>query len=225
MNGKITVILTLLSILLTACGVPAPVEGAAEQDLQGQTETQAAGEPEAEDVSTPERPAGSNAPEGLTMELERVIYDPSVERMTYFIRNDTEEKIWMGADEYGLQQWKDGWWRDLTWKEGMVSTLDAAILQPGGTVALTCWIGRFMDTSETGRYRLKKEIKVYTDMEGVRENEIYTLYAEFEIGESIYTAETPYGLLRCGGNFSSNPAWGPTASSAPSRTTVRGRCW
>lgn len=48
-------------------------------------------------------------------------------------------------------------------------------------MALTCGFSLFEETPEAGEYRLVKEVGGST------------LYAEFSLGESPYTAETPYG--------------------------------
>lgn len=55
------------------------------------------------------------APEGLTMELEHGVYDPSLTTYTYMIRNDTDETVEFG-EPYSIQR-KDGeGWTDLTMK-------------------------------------------------------------------------------------------------------------
>lgn len=115
--------------------------------------------------------------EGLVMAMERPIYDPSVTSCIYFIRNGTQETVEFG-EPYRLQYWKNGGWQDP--QEDACFTAIGYCLPPGETKALSCWLG---ENQKPGNYRLVKEV----DGE--------TLYAQFKLGESIYTAEKPYGFV------------------------------
>lgn len=63
-------------------------------------------------------------------------------------------------------------------------------LAPGGTMALTCTLDLYQETPEPGRYRLVKPVGGGAAT------------AEFELGESPYTADRPY-------------AWPPWRSCRP----------
>lgn len=118
---------------------------------------------------------------GLVMEMEHVCYDESISRCTYFVRNGTDGTVEFGED-YSLQRQSGGRWESLRFQDGHAFTAIGYCLAPGGTMALTCWPGMFQERLENGVYRLVKQVGEDT------------LYAEFEIGESPYTAETPYGF-------------------------------
>lgn len=172
-------ILCLLALLLSGCG--------AGQNVPSEEKPKERPEPaEQEETAVQEEVP---APEGLTVEMERAVYDPSVERYTYFIRNNTDRSTGMFGEPYWVQKLENGQWRDLEAENGVAFTAIGYGLEPGGAMALTCWMGAFSEERTPGKYRLVKSIE---DEIG---RETYTLYAEFEIGESIYTADTPYGFI------------------------------
>lgn len=152
--------------MLTACGArqePAP----AEENV-----------PPAEIV---QEDAPSKPGAGLFLELEHPVYDLSLTRYTYFIRNNDTEAAEFGAD-YALQRQEGDVWEDLTWVENAGFTAIGYELQPGQTMALTCGFDLYKEEPETGTYRLVKNVGGQT------------LFAEFELGDSPYTADTPYGF-------------------------------
>ena len=167
----------LILLLLTSC-----------RTQEAPTITKPEPRPVQEEVEGETLPPEIMAPEGLTMEMEHAVYDPSVERYTYFVRNDTDKPTGMFGEPYWVQRLEDGQWRSLEAAGGIAFTSIGYALQPGEVMALTCWMGAFSEERTPGRYRLVKQIE---DELG-REN--YTLCAEFEIGESIYTADSPYGF-------------------------------
>ena len=112
---------------------------------------------------------------GLTMELEHPVYDPSVTSCTYFVHNDREESVDLG-EPYHLQYWEEGRWKDAP---ALDFNLPLYRLAPGETMALTCSL---RNQTEPGYYRMVKEVGGET------------LYAQFQLGESLYTAEHPYGF-------------------------------
>ena len=130
-----------------------------------------------EQAETPYQPPGA----GLSMELEREIYDPSLTQYTYFIRNATEETVEFG-EEYAIQRREEGVWKDLTLRKNAGFTAIGYALKPGAAQALTCGLGLYEEVPQAGSYRLVKTVGGQT------------LYAEFELGESAYTADTPYGF-------------------------------
>ena len=131
-------------------------------------------QPEAAEEESAEVPAG------LTMELEHQVYDPSLTSYTYLIENGTEQSVDFG-EVYTLQRQTADGWEDLTMRENAGWEAIGYTLGPGDTMALTCGFSLFEETPEAGEYRLVKEVGGST------------LYAEFSLGESPYTAETPYG--------------------------------
>ena len=164
---KKLIAILLMFVMLTACGA--------------QNETAPAEEnvPAAETVQeeTPSKPSA-----GLFLEMEHPVYDPSLTRYTYFVRNATEETVEFGED-YALQRREGDAWKDLTYRENAAFNAIGYALEPGGTMALTCGFDLFKEMPETGTYRLVKTVGGQT------------LYAEFELGDSPYTAETPYGFI------------------------------
>ena len=159
---KKLIAILLIFLMLTACGAqkaPAPAEEPA---------------PPAEPVQE------ETAPE-VELFLEHPVYDPSLTRYTYFIRNDGAETVEFGAD-YALQRREGDAWKDLTFRENAAFTAIGYVLEPGGTMALTCGFDLFEEPPEAGTYRLVKPVGGQT------------LYAEFELGDSPYTAAAPYGF-------------------------------
>ena len=163
---KKLIAILLMFMMLTACGT------------QNKTAPVEENVPPAETVQedTPSKPGA-----GLFLEMEHPVYDPSLTRYTYFVRNATEETVEFGED-YALQRREGDAWKDLTYRENAAFNAIGYALEPGGTMALTCGFDLFKEMPETGTYRLVKTVGGQT------------LYAEFELGDSPYTAETPYGF-------------------------------
>lgn len=151
-----------ICLLLSGCGA------SGEQPVQ---------EPE----ETPKTETLESAPEGLTMELEHAVYDPSLTSYTYLIHNDTGEAVEFGED-YILQRREGDGWSDLTLRENAGWEAIGYFLEPGQTMALTCGFALYEEAPQAGEYRL---VKTVGDAQ---------LTAEFTLGESDYTAETPYGF-------------------------------
>ena len=155
----------LLILLLTACGAheePAPAKETPPPVGHVQEEP---------------------APEmDMELFLEHPVYDLSLTRYTYFIRNNDTEAAEFGAD-YALQRREGDTWKDLTFRENAAFNAIGYGLEPGDTMALTCGFDLYKEDPEAGNYRLVKTVGGQT------------LYAEFELGDSPYTAETPYGFI------------------------------
>lgn len=154
-----------LCLLLGGCGA------SGEQPVQ---------EPE-ELEQAPQTEVPGPAPEGLTMELEHPVYDPSLDTYTYFIYNNTDQTVEFGED-YTLQRKAGDDWADLTLRENAGWEAIGYALTPGGTAALTCGFTLYEESPDAGEYRLVKTVG------GMQ------LTAEFTLGKSDYTAETPYGF-------------------------------
>ena len=156
----------LLILLLTACGAQkAPAPAEEPAPPAGPVQEETVPETDVE----------------LFLELEHPVYDPSLTWYTYYIRNATEETVEFGED-YALQRREGDAWKDLTFRENAAFYAIGYALEPGGTMALTCGFGAFQEAPEDGTYRLVKNVGGHI------------LYAEFELGDSPYTAETPYGF-------------------------------
>ena len=140
-----------------------------------------AGAEEADTPSEPEAQEWKEAPAGLTMELEHDTYDPSLTSYTYFIHNGTDQPTGVFGTPFTIQRKDGGDWADLTMKDHVGWDNIGYTLAPGGTMALSCGFWPYQETPEAGEYRLVKEV------DGA------LLTAEFTLGESPYTAETPYG--------------------------------
>lgn len=163
---KLAAILLIL-LMLTACvaqKAPAPAEEPA---------------PPAEPVQEETVPESDVE---LFLEMEHPVYDPTLTRYTYFIRNDDTKTVEFGAD-YGLQRREGDTWKDLTFRENAAFNAIGYGLEPGDTLALTCGFDLFEEAPEDGTYRLVKTVGGQT------------LYAEFELGDSPYTAAAPYGFV------------------------------
>ena len=120
-------------------------------------------------------------PDGeIRMTARFPVYDESCEYMTVIIENGSSEVAEFGEAWY-LEKYVLGSWMDVPRKEDYVVVSILRILNPGGKYAFDCRLTGFIGDIEKGRYRIIKEINGST----------YT--AEFEIGESEITAESPFG--------------------------------
>lgn len=117
----------------------------------------------------------------IGLEVERTVYDPSVKTFTYFVYNKSDEAVEFGT-QYGFQQKTAVGWVTLPWKPHTGFHDLAYHLEAGETAAFTCSTAQLLTAPGTGTYRLVKEVGGQT------------LYDEFELGESIYTAATPHGF-------------------------------
>ncbi len=120
--------------------------------------------------------------DGLHIFVEREVYAPSLTTFTYFIYNHTDETVEFGEDYRVQRLADDGSWVDLTPREDWGFTCIGLILKPGGEMSGTCTLDRYEEMPAPGSYRLVKPL-------GDREAE-----ALFALGDSPYTAETPYGF-------------------------------
>lgn len=171
---RLTVMLLML-ILLAGCHAQTGESGKTEEPLPPQEQAV-----QAEQEKTAEEPNGS-AKSRVEVEMERAVYDPSLKTFTYFVHNRGEEAVEFG-ETYFFQQKTAVGWVPLPWKPNTGFHSIAYLLQPGATAALTCSTKQLLVQPEAGTYRLVKEVNDRT------------VFAEFKLGESIYTAETPYGF-------------------------------
>ena len=159
----------LLACLLAGCGIHTTGGQAPEELPPAKPQT----EPSEEQDCTQECIIG--------LEVERSVYDPSVKTFTYFIYNNSGEAVEFGT-RYSFQQKTAVGWVTLPWKPNTGFHDLAYHLEPGAAAAFTCSTAQLLTEPRAGTYRLIKEV-------GSR-----TVYDEFKLGESIYTAETPYGF-------------------------------
>ena len=97
------------------------------------------------------------APEGLTMELEHPVYDPSLTSYTYLIHNGTGEAVEFG-EPYSIQRKEGDGWTDLRMREDAGWFAIGYSLEPGRTMALTCSFALYEEAPEAGEYRLVKTV-------------------------------------------------------------------
>ena len=150
-----------------------------------------AGPAEAPDIEPPEEPAEELdgmcdlLPEelaGVHMMMEREVYDPSLTTFTYFLVNHEEKPVEFG-EPYRILRWTEEGYQELTPKEDWAFPAVGYTLAPGEAMALTCTLDRYEETPEPGEYLLVKKLGSGSEISAL-------LY----LGESVYTAETPYGF-------------------------------
>ncbi len=171
MKRSLLCVVSVILLLALAAGCGALPEGGAPRE-PGETRQQTA---------LPEPEEAADLPKGLILELERAVYDPSLTQYVYFVRNGTEETVEFGQ-HYAIQRKTEDGWQDLTMAENAAFWAVGYMLGAGKTMALSCSMDLYEEIPEAGEYRL---IKTVGD---------YTLSAPFRLGDSPYTAETPYGL-------------------------------
>lgn len=132
---------------------------------------------------------------GIWMEMEHEIYDPSLDHYIYILYNDSEETVSFG-DGYHLEQKTDDGWVELTPKENGITSDVAYVLNPGSSVAMSCGFSGYQEQPEAGEYRLVQTVEI--DEPGMHlsssPQRFQTVYAEFQLGDSPYTADAPYGF-------------------------------
>lgn len=103
------------------------------------------------------------------------------------LSNETDLELLYG-DEYGLQVWEDGAWKDVPWVIENAGFSEIAYRIPKREpVSLSIDWEWLYGTLEPGHYRLVKEI---TDFRGTGDDTNYRFAAEFELGEEAETAGT-----------------------------------
>lgn len=185
----------LALLLLAGCGAPkeTPEEQPPEEDDDGTVCGLLPSEP---------------GHEGLYMMMEREVYDPSLTTFTYFVVNHGEETIEFG-EPYRILRWTEEGYQDLTPKENWAFLAIGYMLAPGKTMALTCTLDRYEEPPEPGEYLLVKDLG--NGNEGA---------ARIYLGDSIYTADTPYGF----GPLEELPEdYGPVDAADTAAVCVSGR--
>ncbi len=116
----------------------------------------------------------------VVLSIEHEVYDKSVESFNYYVENCGEETITFGAP-YTIEVYRDGAWRSLPAAEDVGWNDIAYQVAPGETWGNSFSFFPYDYEVSDGYYRLIKEV-------GGR---LY--YAEFTIGVSDITSDTPYG--------------------------------
>ena len=107
------------------------------------------------------------------------VYDKSCEYVTLVIENNTGETAEFGS-QWSLEKKVLGQWSAVPFRNNVGFTSELRMLADGGTWAERCHLSLFVGSVSEGEYRIVKKIG----------GDSY--FAEFEIGTSVITAETPY---------------------------------
>lgn len=114
--------------------------------------------------------------------FDHEVYDKSMSAITYYISNESGDDIEFGA-EYTIERFEAGTWRTLPVIDNLAWNAIAYIL-PSGAVRGDTFSFSIYDCEITdGRYRIVKQVG----------EEL--LCAEFSLGESPITAQTPFGYM------------------------------
>lgn len=114
--------------------------------------------------------------------FDHEVYDKSMSAITYYISNESGKDIEFGA-EYTIERFEAGAWRTLPVIDNLAWNAVAYIL-PSGAVRGDTFSFSVYDCEITdGRYRIVKQV-------GEK-----LLCAEFSLGESPITAQTPFGYM------------------------------
>ena len=116
----------------------------------------------------------------IVLSIEHTQYDKSVTSFNYFVENNGEDPITFGAP-YEIERYRNGVWESLPPAEDAAWNDIAYVVAPGEKWGNAFSFFPYDYTVTDGRYRLIKEIggKLYR--------------AEFTIGASDITADSPYG--------------------------------
>lgn len=115
----------------------------------------------------------------ISVHTQFPVYDKSCEYVTLVIENNSGEMTEFGRP-WELEKKVLGQWSAVPFEQ-IAFTSEAICLMSGGTWAQKCSLTHFIGSVGDGEYRIVKKIG----------GGMY--YAEFEIGQSVITAETPFG--------------------------------
>jgi len=117
----------------------------------------------------------------VVLHLDKEIYHPN-DTATITLRSLRTGKVQFGTP-FGVQRFEDGNWVEVPLDR--LWTLNLIVLGPGRAFRQSFVpAGDFLETPETGRYRVVKEIQVGRIHHGAT-LETQTLYAEFRIETTI----------------------------------------
>ena len=116
----------------------------------------------------------------IVLSIEHDQYDKSVTSFNYFVENNGTDSITFGAP-YEIERYHNGTWESLPAAEDTAWNDIAYVVEPGEKWSNAFSFFPYNYTVTDGRYRLIKEI----------DGKLYS--AEFTIGASDITADSPYG--------------------------------
>lgn len=160
-------LLTVFALsLLCSCG-----NGTQPSRLEGQT------------IITTQNAATATDPDfGVTMKTQYPVYDKSCTSISLYIENNSDENIEFGT-EWILEKIVGHEWRQVEFIDNLGWTQPLFTVMPAGTYIMNCSLSIFKKPLTDGTYRVVKEL-----------SDVWYA-AEFTVGASPITAETPHGFL------------------------------
>ena len=170
-TATISFILLILFVLCIFCGC---TRSRAEDDyfLTRERET---------DVITTQSLSGEVDESDVILRTQYPVYDPSCEYVQVIIDNYTDEQVRYG-EHWKIDQKIDGEWQPVEFKNYGFNDIGLGADAHSGN-AYSCRLSMLASELEEGEYRILKEI----------DGEVYA--AEFRVGDSPVTAESPHGFV------------------------------
>ena len=170
-TDTISFILLILFVLCIFCGC---TRSRAEDDyfLTRERET---------DVITTQSLSGEADESDVILRTQYPVYDPSCEYVQVIIDNYTDEQVRYG-EHWKIDQKLDGEWQPVEFENYGFNDIGLGADAHSGN-AYSCRLSMLASELEEGEYRILKEI----------DNQVYA--AEFRIGDSPVTAESPHGFV------------------------------
>ena len=170
-TATISFILLILFVLCISCGC---TRSRAEDDyfLTRERET---------DVITTQSLSGEVDESDVILRTQYPVYDPSCEYVQVIIDNYTDEQVRYG-EHWKIDQRLDGEWQPVEFENYGFNDIGLGADAHSGN-AYSCRLSMLASELEEGEYRILKEI----------DGEVYA--AEFRVGDSPVTAESPHGFV------------------------------
>lgn len=170
-TDTISFILLILFVLYISCGC---TRSRAEDDyfLTRERET---------DVITTQSLSGEADESDVILRTQYPVYDPSCEYVQVIIDNYTDEQVRYG-EHWKIDQRLDGEWQPVEFENYGFNDIGLGADAHSGN-AYSCSLSMLASELEEGEYRILKEI----------DGEVYA--AEFRVGDSPVTAESPHGFV------------------------------
>ncbi|MBE6613898.1 MAG: hypothetical protein E7631_01155 [Ruminococcaceae bacterium] len=118
----------------------------------------------------------------VTMSTQFPVYDKDIDRIQVIIENGGETNLNYGV-EWAMEVQQGGSWKQIPYAEGYAWIQPLISLMPAGTYSYYVSMDMLDYDLKDGTYRVVKEIS----------GEVYT--AEFMIGESTVSADSPFGYV------------------------------
>ncbi|HIX91920.1 MAG TPA: DUF4131 domain-containing protein [Firmicutes bacterium] len=170
-TAMISFILLILFVLYISCGC---TRSRAEDDyfLTRERET---------DVITTQSLSGEIDESDVILRTQYLVYDPSCEYVQVIVDNYTDEQVRYG-EHWKIDQRLDGEWQPVEFENYGFNDIGLGADAHSGN-AYSCRLSMLASELEEGEYRILKEI----------DNQVYA--AEFRVGDSPVTAESPHGFV------------------------------